>query len=200
MLRAITLDFWDTLYTSAVLPERVTLRQTALRRLLEAVGARATDEEIRAVYRASGAEADRWWREEQRGYTSAERIRWMLRRLNVDRPEGCEHVAREIASAAGGKDWGKKKPIVKIVKVVKPVVKKTVIVKKPVIVKKYEKKFVTVKKDDRSVVEQLRLLLDLNINNNITFTNNIPINITNTNTNVNTNNNTLFNNVTISPS
>ena len=94
MLRAVTLDFWDTLYASAVRPERVTLRQTALRRLLEAVGARATDEEIRAVYRASGAEADRWWREEHRGYTSAERIRWMLRRLNVDRPEDCEHVAR----------------------------------------------------------------------------------------------------------
>ncbi len=94
MLRAVTLDFWDTLYTSAVLPERVTLRQTALRRLLESVGARATDEEIRAVYRASGAEADRWWREEQRGYTSAERIRWMLRRLNVERPEDCEHIAR----------------------------------------------------------------------------------------------------------
>lgn len=94
MLRAVTLDFWDTLYTSAVLPERVTLRQTALRRLLDAVGASATDEELRAVYRASGAEADRWWREEQRGYTSSERIRWMLERLNVDRPEDCEHVAR----------------------------------------------------------------------------------------------------------
>ena len=94
MLRAITLDFWDTLYTSAVLPERVTLRQTALRRLLDAVGATATDVEIQAVYRASGAEADRWWREEQRGYSSAERIRWMLERLNVIRPEDCEHVSR----------------------------------------------------------------------------------------------------------
>ena len=67
MLRAITLDFWDTLYTSAVLPERVTLRQTALRRLLDAVGATASDEDIRAVYKASGAEAERWWREEHRG-------------------------------------------------------------------------------------------------------------------------------------
>ena len=94
MLRAITLDFWDTLYASAVLPERVTLRQTALRRLLDAVGAAATDEQIRTVYAASGAEAERWWREEHRGYTSAERIRWMLERLKVDRPEDCEHVAR----------------------------------------------------------------------------------------------------------
>lgn len=94
MLRAITLDFWDTLYTSAVLPERVTLRQTALRRLLDAVGAKATDEEIREVYKASGDEAERWWREEQRGYTSAQRIRWMLERFHVERPEDCEHVAR----------------------------------------------------------------------------------------------------------
>ena len=94
MLRAITLDFWDTLYDSAVLPERVTLRQTALRRLLDAVGAKATDEEIRTVYAASGAEAERWWREEHRGYTSAERIRWMLERFSVKRPEDCEHVAR----------------------------------------------------------------------------------------------------------
>ena len=94
MLRAITLDFWDTLYTSAVLPERVTLRQTALRRLLDAVGATASDEDIRAVYKASGAEAERWWREEHRGYTSAQRIRWLRERFNVQRPEDCEHVAR----------------------------------------------------------------------------------------------------------
>jgi putative hydrolase of the HAD superfamily len=94
MLRAVTLDFWDTLYESAVLPERVTHRQTALRRLLDAVGAKATDEEIRTVYAASGAEAERWWREEHRGYTSAERIRWMLERFSVQRPDDCEHVAR----------------------------------------------------------------------------------------------------------
>src|SRR5687768_13038087 len=94
MLRAVTLDFWDTLYTGAVMPERVALRQTALRRLLDAVGATATDDELGAAYRSSGAEAERWWREEQRGYTSAERIRWMLERLKVDRPEDCEHIAR----------------------------------------------------------------------------------------------------------
>lgn len=94
MLRAVTLDFWDTLYTGAVMPERVALRQTALRRLLDAVGATATDDELGAAYRSSGAEAERWWREEQRGYTSAERIRWMLERLHVDRPEDCEHIAR----------------------------------------------------------------------------------------------------------
>lgn len=94
MLRAVTLDFWDTLYTSAVMPERVMLRQTALRRLLDAVGATATDDELSAAYRSSGTEAERWWREEQRGYTSAERIRWMLERLNVDRPADCEHIAR----------------------------------------------------------------------------------------------------------
>ena len=37
-LRAITFDYWDTLYTGAVLTERMTLRQTALRRMLTDLG------------------------------------------------------------------------------------------------------------------------------------------------------------------
>lgn len=94
MLRAITLDFWDTLYSSVAQPERVTHRHAALRRLLDAVGAAVSDEDIQRVYRDSGEEAERWWREEHRGYTSAERIRWMLERLNVARPADCEHVSR----------------------------------------------------------------------------------------------------------
>jgi putative hydrolase of the HAD superfamily len=95
-LRAVTFDYWDTLYVGAVLPERKSLRQTALRRMLADIGHAIEDEEFAALYHASGQEADRWWREEQRGYTADDRIRWMLQRLSIERPPDCEHVARAV--------------------------------------------------------------------------------------------------------
>ena len=95
-LRALTFDYWDTLYTGAVLPERMQIRQTALRSMLTEFGHSLPDEELAALYKASGDEADRWWREEHRGYTAAERIRWILQRLSIERPENCEHVARVV--------------------------------------------------------------------------------------------------------
>lgn len=95
-LRAVTFDYWDTLYAGAVLPERMTQRQTALHRMLADLGHAIEDEELSALYQASGHEADRWWREEHRGYTAAERIRWILQRLSIERPEDCEHVARAV--------------------------------------------------------------------------------------------------------
>ena len=70
------------------------LRQTALQRMLVDLGHTIGDEELATLYHASGKEADRWWRDEQRGYTTAERIRWMLQRLSIERPEDCAHVAR----------------------------------------------------------------------------------------------------------
>src|SRR5687768_4948660 len=93
-LRAITFDYWDTLYTGAVLTERMTLRQTALRRMLTELGHDIPEDKLHELYHASGKEADRWWRDEHRGYTAAERIRWILQRLAIERPEHCEHVAR----------------------------------------------------------------------------------------------------------
>ena len=95
-LRAVTFDYWDTLYTGAVLPERMSLRQTALRRMLADLGHAIEDEELSTLYHASGHEADRWWREEHRGYTAGERIRWILQRLSIERPQDCEHVARAV--------------------------------------------------------------------------------------------------------
>ena len=93
-LRAISFDYWDTLYTGAVLAERMTLRQTALRRMLADLGHDIADEALQALYHESGREADRWWRDEHRGYTAADRIRWILKRLAIQRPEDCEHIAR----------------------------------------------------------------------------------------------------------
>src|SRR5687767_4302734 len=74
----------------------MTLRQTALRRMLTDLGHEIPDEQLHELYHASGKEADRWWREEHRGYTAAERIRWILKRLSIERPENCEHVARVV--------------------------------------------------------------------------------------------------------
>ena len=92
--RAVTFDYWDTLYTGAVLPERMKLRQTALQRMLADLGHAIAEEELATLYHESGKEADRWWRDEHRGYTAAERIRWILQRLSIERPGDCEHVAR----------------------------------------------------------------------------------------------------------
>ncbi len=93
-LRAITLDYWDTMYTGAASPERMALRRAALRRLVTEVGGEVEEEHFAQLYQRSGAEAERWWREEQRGYRTGERIRWLLRELSIERPEQCEHVDR----------------------------------------------------------------------------------------------------------
>ena len=95
-LRAITFDYWDTLYTGAVLTERMTLRQTALRRMLTDLGHEVAEEALKTLYHESGKEADRWWRDEHRGYTAGDRIRWILKRLAIERPQDCEHVARAV--------------------------------------------------------------------------------------------------------
>ena len=36
------------------------------------------EEQLRTLYEESGREAERWWSEEQRGYTTQERLRWIL--------------------------------------------------------------------------------------------------------------------------
>jgi FMN phosphatase YigB (HAD superfamily) len=96
MQYALSLDFWDTLFVGAGLPERLERRQSALRRMLRNLECDVPDEEFSVLYRASRTEAERWWREEHRGYTAGDRIRWMLGRLNVARPADCEHVAAAV--------------------------------------------------------------------------------------------------------
>ena len=96
MRPALSLDYWDTLFDGGTLPERLERRQEALRRMLRNLGCDLPDHEFSVLYRASAAEADRWWREEHRGYTADERIRWILGQLNVTRPSDCEHVAAAV--------------------------------------------------------------------------------------------------------
>jgi putative hydrolase of the HAD superfamily len=93
MLRALTFDYWDTLYEGGVRPERVALRRTAVGALLGAYGRALPDEQLRALYEESGREAERWWREEHRGYHTDDRLRWILERAAVTPREECEHLA-----------------------------------------------------------------------------------------------------------
>ena len=86
MLRAITLDYWDTIYSSRSMDERnprLTRRSNAMRELVAALGHELTDAEWHALYVSSAEEAERWWREEHRGYTAAERINWALAKLGL---------------------------------------------------------------------------------------------------------------------
>ena len=93
---ALSLDYWDTLVDGGTLPARLERRQAALRRMLRNLECDVPDDEFHTLYRASHAEAERWWREEHRGYTAGDRIRWMLGRLNVTRPADCEHIATAV--------------------------------------------------------------------------------------------------------
>ena len=93
MLRALTFDYWDTLYEGGALPARVALRRTAVGALLGAYGRALPEDQLRALYEESGREAERWWSEEHRGYRTDDRLRWILERAAVTPREQCEHVA-----------------------------------------------------------------------------------------------------------
>jgi putative hydrolase of the HAD superfamily len=95
-VRAVTFDYWDTLYSHEQVLDRLLVRRTAVHEMLQAIGHDISADDFAALYRSAHDEAERWWREEQRGYTTQERIRWMLKRLEVERPDDCEHVARAV--------------------------------------------------------------------------------------------------------
>jgi putative hydrolase of the HAD superfamily len=93
-LRAITLDYWDTIYDGAPVPERRRSRQKAVHDMLRCVGADLSVDDFDRLYGESAHEAERWWRDEHRGYTTADRLRWLLARVEIERPDDCEHIAR----------------------------------------------------------------------------------------------------------
>ena len=94
--RCVTLDYWDTIYEASSTPDRVRRRHDALQLMLQRIGADVPAEEFSRLYHASAVEAERWWRDEHRGYTTADRIRWLLAQLAIDRPRDCEHIARAV--------------------------------------------------------------------------------------------------------
>jgi len=65
--------------------------------MLRQLGAEVPLDEFIRLYRASAVEAERWWRDEHRGYSTADRIRWFLAQLAIERPDDCEHIARAVA-------------------------------------------------------------------------------------------------------
>ena len=93
MIRALTFDYWDTLYDGGRTPERVALRRTAVGALLGAYGRALPEEQLNALYEESGREAERWWSEEHRGYQTGDRLRWILERAAVTPRDGCEHLS-----------------------------------------------------------------------------------------------------------
>src|SRR5437868_10335713 len=56
MIRALTFDYWDTLYDGGRTPERVALRRTAVGALLGAYGRALPEEQLRALYEESRPE------------------------------------------------------------------------------------------------------------------------------------------------
>ncbi len=93
MLRALTFDYWDTLYDGGRASERVALHRTAVGALLGAYGRDMPEEQLRALYEESGREAQRWWSEESRGYRTDDRLRWILQKASVVPQDECEHMA-----------------------------------------------------------------------------------------------------------
>ncbi|MBC7895795.1 MAG: HAD family hydrolase [Cytophagaceae bacterium] len=64
--------------------------------MLDALGHSVPALEFETLYHDSAVEANRWWRDEHRGYKTADRIRWILERLAIDRPEDCAHIAHAV--------------------------------------------------------------------------------------------------------
>jgi len=71
-------------------------RRDAVGALLEAAGHTVTGDALAAAYSAAGQEAERRWRDEHRGYGAEERVRDVLDRLGVERPDDCAHVAHAV--------------------------------------------------------------------------------------------------------
>jgi len=66
---------------------------SSIARRSTAIAQRSLAQRLRTLYEESGREAERWWSEDQRGYTTNERLHWILERAAVKPREGCEHVA-----------------------------------------------------------------------------------------------------------
>ena len=97
-IRAVTLDYWNTLIDDhGEEGARKTMRREAIRALLAAYDCVVDSAELHELYTRAGREAVRWWSEEHRGYTTEERIRWMLSEKDVSPPIDCEHLAAAVA-------------------------------------------------------------------------------------------------------
>jgi len=98
-IKAISLDYWNTLVDDhGEEGPRKTIRREAIRKLLAAYDCLVTAEELHELYSLAGRQAYIWWSEHQRGYTTEERIRWMLLEKAVSPPADCQHLAAAVAA------------------------------------------------------------------------------------------------------
>ena len=98
-IRAITLDYWNTLVDDrGEEGPRKSYRYEAIRALFAAYDRELSHVELRGIYSRAGQQAMRWWAEEQRGYTTEQRIRWMLTEVDVEPADGCRHLAAAVAA------------------------------------------------------------------------------------------------------
>jgi len=83
MLRAVTFDFWGTLYQNAYAREE---RLEILQEELKAHGHVVPDEELQEAHRRGRIAVDRIWREERRSIAMEEWIAAVLNALDVELP------------------------------------------------------------------------------------------------------------------
>ena len=93
-LRAITFDYWDTLIEGTVERERTQMRRSAFRDLLADLGHDMSPEEVALLHKDVARDLDRWWRVEQRGYTTEEAVTHLLAKRGVELPRHDERVVR----------------------------------------------------------------------------------------------------------
>ena len=90
MLRAVTFDFWNTLFVDSRGREREELRATVLREALEAAGLTASDAALAGALRASWDYFDQVWVNEQRTPLCDELVDAVLAALGARLPEAAQ--------------------------------------------------------------------------------------------------------------
>ncbi|HEY66281.1 MAG TPA: HAD family hydrolase [Caldilineae bacterium] len=96
-LRAVTFDFWGTLYQVHTGGTSIEQRSAILIRYLAAHGYRISPDRVRAAMEASFQRAYEIWSRETRTADAAERVAWILEELRVSLPEDeCRRMIREM--------------------------------------------------------------------------------------------------------
>ncbi len=93
-LKAVTFDYWDTLIEGTVERERTQLRRAAFHELFTHLGHEVTLDDVAALHREVAADLDKWWRVEQRGYTTEQAVVHLLAKRGITLPADHAQVSR----------------------------------------------------------------------------------------------------------
>jgi len=95
MLKAVTLDLWNTLIADTTVKERMALRAQRLREMTEPFGVCPTDSDLERAFKASWAHFDRVWIGRHRTPTTDESATVLLAELGVAAPPEAQYrIAR----------------------------------------------------------------------------------------------------------